>query len=113
MKKSRKPCQPPTPVPEALYFETESGSVDHLTVMSEMKKLMKMFRGTRVESVQYVPHNKWKVVMDSVESRNRLSGSTIVLNGAGVCLRRYDDVANLEFKKYLRAHGYISMLDQT
>lgn len=105
--------QPPSPAPETLYFETGNGNVDHVTVLSEMKKLLNIYKGTSVQSVQYIPNNKWKVVMDSLESRNRLAGSSIVLNGSSVCLRRYDDVANLEYRKYLRTLGYISMVNNT
>lgn len=113
MKKSQPVRQPPSPAPEALYFETGNGNVDHVTVLSEMKKLLNIYKGTSVQSVQYIPNNKWKVVMDSLESRNRLAGSSIFLNGSSVCLRRYDDVANLEYRKYLRTLGYISMVNNT
>lgn len=113
MKKSQTVRQPPSPAPETLYFETGNGNVNHVTVLSEMKKLLNIYKGTSVQSVQYIPNNKWKVVMDSLESRNRLAGSSIVLNESTVCLRRYDDVANLEYRKYLRTLGYISMVNNT
>lgn len=113
MKKSQPVRQPPSPAPETLYFETGNGNVDHVTVLSEMKKLLNIYKGTSVQSVQYIPNNKWKVVMDSLESRNRLAGSSIFLNGSSVCLRRYDDVANLEYRKYLRTLGYILMVNNT
>lgn len=49
--------------------------------------------------------------MDLLELRNCLVGLSIVLNGSSVCLCCYDDVVNLEYRKYFWMFGYILMVN--
>jgi hypothetical protein len=53
---------------------------------------------------------RWKILLDSKASRDRIAGSEIKINGITVLLRRYDDIMALEYRKYLRANGFIQTL---
>lgn len=105
--------RPPSPSPEALCFELSDESVDHVTVLCAIKKLTKLFKGTSVVTIHYIPRQKrWKINMDSLHSRNRLLGSTINVGGSCVHLQCFDAVVYTEYRKYLRSHGLLSMINR-
>ncbi|KAK3098053.1 hypothetical protein FSP39_015633 [Pinctada imbricata] len=112
VKKSTKKRKPPDPKPEALCFDLKGSSPDHTDVLNGVRKITNLFRGTSIKFVQFLPReHRWVITMDSMQSRDRMAGSYVTINDTEVQLRRYDDIAKLEYRKYIRANGLIEMVN--
>ncbi|XP_033740484.1 uncharacterized protein LOC117327543 [Pecten maximus] len=101
---------PPDPVPSAVCFELKSSVATHTDVLDKMKDMLHYKRGSKIVTIQFIPKSRWIIVLDSAETRDRLSGMEFFIGQHNVLLRRYDDVMKMEYKKYLRSQGLLEMV---
>ena len=112
VKKSAKKKNPPELKPEALCFDLKGNDVSHTDVLNEVRNFANLFRDVSVKFVQFLPiEERWVLTMNSTQSRDRLTGAYVTINGREVQLRRYDDIMKLEYRKYLRAGGLIELVN--
>ena len=112
VKKSAKKKNPPELKPEALCFDLKGNDVSHTDVLNEVRNFANLFRDASVKFVQFLPiEERWVLTMNSTQSRDRLTGAYVTINGREVQLRRYDDIMKLEYRKYLRAGGLIELVN--
>lgn len=99
---------PPESVPNAICFDLGGSHASHADVYHQLKEHLILKGIGKIISLQYLAMSfRWKILLDSQASRDRIAGSEINVNGRTVSLRRYDDIMLLEYKKYLRANGFI------
>ncbi|XP_069138518.1 uncharacterized protein [Argopecten irradians] len=101
---------PPELRPSAVCFELKSSVATHMDVLGKMKDMLHYKRGSKIISIQFIPKSRWIIVLDSTETRDRLSGMEVFIGRHSVLLRRYDDVMKNEYKKYLRSVGLMEMV---
>ena len=108
-KAGRKP--PPESTPNAICFDLGGSKASHADVYYQLLELLILKGDCKIISLQYLAMSfRWKILLDSKASRDRIAGSEIKINGITVLLRRYDDIMALEYRKYLRANGFIQTL---
>lgn len=100
--------EPPESLPTAISFDLGGSRASHEDVYYKLKDLLLSRGDFKIISLQYVATRfRWVVVLDSRSARDQIAGTRLEINGRQVLLRRYDDIVSFEYKKYLRANGFI------
>jgi hypothetical protein len=107
--------KPPEPYPMTLYFNLHGYSATHTDVLSRIRKLLPLCADAEVSSIQFQPielsadtrnmtvDNRWIVTLNRSEAIERLYGLEMEFGGGKkVVLRRYDDILQAEYRRYLR-----------
>lgn len=105
--------EPPEEIPTALCFNLKGSIATHQDVKEKIDSLLYLCREEcKVNSIQFFPlKTRWMVIMDKKYARDCLAGNELDFRGHKVMLRRYDDIAALEFRTYERANGLLQIVN--
>ena len=119
---------PPNKRPRAVCFDIVGAHLTHLNVWKAFQRdVMSVCDDVKLESIQFSPRsifvprteksdpveNRWVITLTSEWFRNRVTGMKITFGAFTTCLRRYDEVADWEFRHYTRMTNLMKMVKPT